>query len=335
MIETACDVRGGVSSTVVYINQLFAMARVKNTVRASNPEDTKLPRAVFDEEEHVSGKKTVSEEYVGGKKTVSEHVSGKKTVGEENVCGKKTVSEKKASCPVCGKIVLKSNLARHKKRHVRGRWVRDESPPGSPTPSILLDASPRDHLRLKIRLPAVARVLREKEVESLSVGDRRLPTTPSSEEEFNRELAKLYASRVVEPSSLSFSYLETRCLLSCARDVSRREALKQVFASVGLELLSKEELAKKEEDALERGRLQMSQEPVPSVPCPSADVCVPVAEEASLPTQASVPRDEPESSVAPPLLRMTTEFQEGAPQVFNFQSGGSWGIRVMPYRVQQ
>ena len=205
MIETACDVRGGVSSTVVYINQLFAMARVKNTVRANNPEDTKLPRAVFGEEEHVSGKKTVSE-----------HVSGKKTVGEQNVSGKKTVSEKKASCPVCGKIVLKSNLARHKKRHVRGRWVRDESPPGSPTPSILLDASPRDHLRLKIRLPAVARVLREKEVESLSVGDRRLPTTPSSEEEFNRELAKLYASRVVEPSSLSFSYLETRCLLSCA-----------------------------------------------------------------------------------------------------------------------
>ena len=211
--------------------------------------------------------------------------------------------------------------------------MRDGSPPDSPAGSILLDASPEKRLRLKIKLPAVTRVLEDKG--SCSVGGRCLPTTPSSEEEFNRELARLYASKVVKPSTLSFSYLETRCLLSCARDESRRDALKQVFASVGLELLSKEELAKKEEDALERGRLQMSQEPVPSVPCPSDEACVPVAEEASLPTQASVPGDEPESSVAAPLLRMTTEFREGAPQVFNFQSGGSWGIRVMPYRVQE
>ena len=118
-----------------------------------------------------------------------------------------------AACTECGMVMRRSNLARHaRNRHGKGRVVR----PGenSPATSVRLSKSPREGLKLKIRLPAVDRRLEDLRASSSSSSEEEeeldpcLPPTPSNDEELYRELAKLYAARVPKKvsSTLSKSY---------------------------------------------------------------------------------------------------------------------------------
>ena len=248
-----------------------------------------------------------------------------------------------AACNVCGLTLRKSNLARHaRNRHERGRVLRPEA--SSPTTSVKLSKSPREGLKLKIRLPAVDRRLQDIRASTSSEEEeepgRCLPPTPSNDEELYRELAKLYAARVPQKQPSTLSYDQTKMLLTVARDESVRKDLKAVLATSGLVLQTQTEWEQNLEAAEAKGRSHASQV------LQSADSSPPVLDQAPpapLPVVQDVPATFPsvpqptspvEVPTSVPPLCVTSHFEEGKPQIITLHSGGSWGIRISPYQVQ-
>ena len=301
------------------------MARVKNTLRRELGEAVGLPRAKFPVTRTVQ-----------------------------------TV----ATCSECGKAVRRSNLARHvRNRHARGRGV--QSGVGSPATSFQLSESPREGLKLKIRLPAVDRRLKDLRASSSEDEEeltRCLPPTPGDEDELYRELAKLYAARVPRSVPSALTYEQTKTLLAVAREEELRKDLKEVMLSAGLVLRSQQEWQQELEAAEARGRDQMNQQPtrMTSPPpvldrVPSEGTASPASQPAveevglvSAPSSASstavlnVPP--PPAPVVPPVpstqqpvsvppLFISSHFEEGQPQVITLHSGGSWGIKIVPCQM--
>ena len=81
-------------------------------------------------------------------------------------------------CDICKLALRRSNLARHmRNRHALPRQSPGGSSPASPTTSVTFSDSPKQGLRLKIKLPALARVHRD---EGLDEGDRGKGTRDAS-----------------------------------------------------------------------------------------------------------------------------------------------------------
>ena len=261
-------------------------------------------------------------------------------------------------CSVCGLVVHKSNMARHRKvKHpLTLGTVKLSMSPGSPTSGSSAASSPaaselpatpevsspkpgvtasegspvaeepvptedpvqsegnkgtrdpvqsegnkgtRDPVKLTIRLPSVEEAVQKNSDRTVSNLSSRWPSTPQSEEELHLGLARLYAKRVAENQRDSpIAYKDTSTIMCIARDPRRRGALREILHSVGLVLLTREE-----HDELSRKQTMK--------PGPAQDV-------------AEIPQP----------LRVTTTHQEGEPQVVSICMGGSWGIRLSPYKVE-
>ena len=317
-MRRAGDVMRGRSLTVVYLGQLIAeMARVKNVEREEDSDETLLPRALF-----------------------TQKLKKKKTT-------------KFTKCERCGVLLRRSNLARHRRNKHFETDADEPTLHGSSAPVIREVGAGR----LVIKLPAVT-----KQLENLGLGkkgeeedeeERELPTTPQSEEELNRQLAKLYAARVPQVTSSAFTYGETRDLLALARDEDKRVELKKVFKAAGLLLYSGEEMELLIQRAREEGRAQAEAEQAPEepvlgcLPCQADEATLPEGSTAEVALQAALPesggsitRDElqknPSSSSqdpgdAPPLV-VSSVFREGEPQVVTIYMG-DMGLRIQPLRM--
>ena len=152
-------------------------------------------------------------------------------------------------------------------------------------------------LRMVIRLPAIDRALQDKTNCEQTEGELgHLPSTPVSEEDFHKQLARLYANRVsAPPKDNHITYKDTTTILAVARDPERRQALKEILDSAGLTLLTHEE------------HQQLSQ-------------------------RASSPAEPPKPEEPHPLVVSTTH-QEGEPQEVSIHMGGSWGIKLTHYKL--
>ena len=166
--------------------------------------------------------------------------------------------KKEVSCPVCGLVVRSSNLARHRRvRHpAAGLPVSSSTPFASPATTPGRTVTSPLQLTMKVRLPAVDRAISERmEVEATVVEatTRDLPPTPTTEEDLQRELAKLYSGRVNKrASATSISYNFTRDLTAVAKNPDQREDLTEILWAAGLVLLSKEEWEKRTEKTPEK-----------------------------------------------------------------------------------
>jgi len=146
-------------------------------------------------------------------------------------------------CEVCGLLVTKSNLARHKKfQHAKpGRFV---TPRASPHPSPVARVSP-----LVIRLPAVDRAVVDHCPPPKPVVERELPTTPESDEDLLMGLAKLYAGRVQRVTVSTIGYVLTKEISAVARDPTKRGELQEIMSAAGLVLLTQDELTTRVQEA--------------------------------------------------------------------------------------
>lgn len=232
--------------------------------------------------------------------------------------------KKLVKCDTCGLLLWRSNLSRHvKKQHAEV---------------------------LTVKLPAVAKFLShgkerdgtgEETVAEEEGREARLPTTPQSEDELNRELAKLYAARVpAKPVEAPLSYSQTRALMSLARDEARREELRQVMSAAGLLVYTEEERDKMLQKAREEGRSQRVLEDAEAIPVLSSlsprgseevDTAE-VIESAALPESSKTGvQSEPVCS-APPVT-VTSVFGEGKPQTVTIHLGGTWGLELHPVKL--
>ena len=245
----------------------------------------------------------------------------------------KKQKKKLTRCSDCGLLLRKSNLSRHMKTK---------------------------HAVLLVKLPVVSKPLgdmakgssdeteeaeeADEAEEAEEAGKPCLPTTPQSEEELNRELAKLYASRVPkEPYSMPYTL--TRTLVSLAKEESGREELRHVLQGVGLYLYTQEEKDQMLRDAEDVGR---SQKGVGIPEDASVLSCLPPQAEESISRLGDLPEvrgtaSSPESSktgtsvqdCAPvPPVTVTSVFREGKPQTVTVHLGGSWGLELHPVQLQ-
>jgi len=80
---------------------------------------------------------------------------------------------------------------------------------------------------------------------TFSTPSRPLPTTPSSEEEVNVGLARLYAHKVsASVRSSRIGYEETVKLAGLVRDPAKRAELRDILATIGMDICTKEERAR-------------------------------------------------------------------------------------------
>lgn len=178
--------------------------------------------------------------------------------GSEVRPAKATFADRKikrsATCEDCGARVRYSNLARHR------RTQHQES--GYLPPKRTLVVSPRLvvsplRLKLKLQLPAVTKALDERMTVEATVEEdpeRRLPTTPDTEEELMRGLARLYSARVPQMSASSISYRLTKDFAAVASNPDQRHELREIMRVAGLVLHTKEEWDRNSQEAEARGK---------------------------------------------------------------------------------
>ena len=241
-------------------------------------------------------------------------------------------------CKLCGLVVRKGNMARHRRikhsgsRHITGssdpvyKHSMDHSveesnssqnteevtepsfepskPVAAVTPEAALTRTQESSKcqRLIIKLPAVDEAINKvmDSYQSPQVVNSHLPPTPETEEDLHRELARLYSRKVkANQRDTQISYNDTSVILAIARDPCKRDGLKEILDSAGLTLLTQEEYHTLSKAAEE---------------------------------QASTPPEQPKSRTPHPLVVSTTH-QEGQPQVVSIHMGGQWGIRLTHYEL--
>ena len=124
---------------------------------------------------------------------------------------------------------------------------------------------------------------------------RHLPITPSTEKEIMEALTKLYAKRVISSVGEShLSYNETQLLTAAVHDSRKLKEMAEVLATKGFVLHTQAELDQLLKAAEQRGKASI------------------------------VPEN--------PVTVVTTQ-QQGGLQTVQVNTGGPWGIRIVPYRT--
>ena len=164
----------------------------------------------------------------------------------------RAIFTRKAVCVTCGLGMQSSNMARHRRvKHPTSELLSGRTTPVS-SPKMFV--SPL-RLNLKVRLPAVTKALSDRMEIEATVGEVTpcdLPPTPTSDEELQWELARLYSKRLGRSTSSTVGYTLTRDIAAVARNPEQREDFCAILETVGLVCLTKEELERRLEEATKK-----------------------------------------------------------------------------------
>lgn len=211
-------------------------------------------------------------------------------------------------CCVCDAIMLKSNLARHKRMRHAPKKMSPPREEGSETPK---HCEVRDPLKLKFNL-TVPNEPTEKssrtglEAEATGGVMREFMPVPTNEDELMRGLAKLYSARVPKAKPSLLGYNLTRDITEAAQDTNKQHELCEVLNAAGMKVHVEQDwfcMPMKSEDAA----------------VPMEDAAVPGGEkpQPTVVAETSIPQHAATGAVLP--LQLPT-------------NDGTWGYKLVPFK---